>query len=156
MAAPAVTHGNTRVTLIHMARTTSWSNQFVRSDADQQGPTYAIPGVFLEFLVEQIGEVSAKSRLNSATLKLFQNDSLISTSSPMVVGGDEVDENYSPKKQRFGFERPVVSDERKACIRSHYIRGISLESGKVTINFKAGFDGRDHQIMFEFKDIPLY
>ncbi len=156
MEAPTVTHGDTTVALIHIARTTSWSNQFVSGDGDQQGPMYAIPGVYLEFLVEQIGEVSAKSRLNGARITLLQGDRPISTSSPIVVGGDEVDANYFPKKERFGFKPPAVNDERKAWIRSHYLRGISLESGKVTINFEASFPGNDHLVMFAFKDIPLY
>ena len=69
MEAPSVTHGNTRITLIHMARTTSWSNQHVHGHDEQQGPTYAIPGVFVEFLVEPIGDVPAKSGLNSSTIK---------------------------------------------------------------------------------------
>ena len=154
MEAPSITHGNTRITLIHMARTTSWSNQFVHGHDDQQGSTYAIPGVHLVFLVEPMADLSAKSGLNSSTIKLFQNGRLLSASSPVVGGGDSGIEQYALKKQRFGFKDPVVNDESKACIMWDYLRGISLESGKVTIRFKAGFEQENH--MFEFKDIPLY
>ena len=154
MEAPSITHGNTRITLLHMARTTSWSNQFVHGHDDRQGSMYAIPGVYLEFLVEPMGELSAKSGLNSSTIKLLQNGRLISASSPVIGGGDSGIEQYALKKQRFGFKRPVVNDESKARIMWDCLRGISLESGKVTIRFKAGFDQDNH--MFEFKDIPLY
>ena len=154
MAAPSITHGNTRITLIHMARTTSWSNQFVHGHDAQQGPMYAIPGVYLEFLVEPMGELSAKSGLNSSTIRLLQNGRLISASSPVIGGGDSGIEQYALKKQRFGFKRPVVNDESKARIMWDCLRGISLESGKVTIRFEAGFDQENH--MFEFKDVPLY
>jgi hypothetical protein len=154
MTAPSVSHGNARITLIHMARTTSWSNQFVHGHDDQQGRMYAIPGVYLEFLVEQVGEVPANSGLNISTMKLFQNDRLISESSPVVGGGDGGIEQYSLRKQRFGFKRPKVNDESKAYIMWDYQRGKSIESGKVTIGFRAGFDQDNH--MFEFKDIPLY
>ena len=154
MPAPSITHGNTRITLIHMARTTSWSNQHVHGHDDQQGPTYAIPGVHLVFLVEPMADLSAKSGLNSSTIKLFQNGRLLSASSPVVGGGDSGIEQYALKKERFGFKHPVVNDESKACIMWDYLRGISLESGKVTIRFEAGFEQENH--MFEFKDIPLY
>ena len=154
MAAPSITHGNTRITLIHMARISSWSNQFVHGHDDQQGPMYAIPGVYLEFLVEPIGEVPAKSGLNSSTIKLLQKGRLIPASSPVVGGGDSGIEQYYLKKQRFGFKRPVVNDPSKAYIMWDYIRGISLESGKVMISFEAGFDQDNH--LFKFRDIPLY
>jgi len=152
--APSITHGNTRITLIHMTRTTSWSNQFVHGHDDQQGPMYAIPGVYLEFLVEPMGEVSAKPGLNESTIRLFQNGRLISASSPVIGGGDSGIEQYSLRKQRFGFKRPVVNDERRTGVMWDYQRGVSLESGKVTIRFKAGFDQDNH--LFEFKDISLY
>ena len=154
MEAPSITHGNTRITLIHMARTTSWSNQFVHGHNDEQGPMYAIPGVYMEFLVEPIGDVSAKPGFNESTIKLFQNGRLISASSPVVGGGDGGIEQYSLKKEQFGFKRPVVNDERRTGVIWDYQRGISLESGKVTIRFEAGFDQDNH--VFEFKDIPLY
>ena len=154
MAAPSVTHGNTRITLIHIARTTSWSNQHVHGHEDQQGPMYAIPGVYLEFLVEPMGELPAKSGLSSSTIKLLHNGRLISAPRPVQGGGDSGVEQYCLKKQRFGFKRPVVIDQSKTYIMWDYIRGIPLESGKATIRFNASFDQDSH--LFEFKDIPLY
>jgi len=154
MAAPSVTHGNTRITLIHLARTTSWSKQFVNGHDDQQGPMYAIPGVYLEFLVERLGEVSAKPGLNNSTIKLLQNGRLISAYSPVTPGGEGGIEQYSLRSQRFGFKRPVVKDDSKTCILWDFKRGISLESGTVAIRFQAGYDQDNH--MFEFNDIPVY
>ncbi len=154
MAAPSVAHGNTRITLIHLARTTSWSNQFVHGHDDQQGPMYAIPGVYLEFLVERLDEPATKPGFNESTIKLIQNGRLISASSPVIGGGDGGIEQYSQRSQRFGFNRPVVANEDEACIMWDYQRGLFLESGTVAIRFKAGFDQDNH--MFEFNDIPLY
>ena len=154
MEIPVVTHGNTKVTLLHIARTTSWSSQFVRGDEDQQGPMYAVPGAYLEFLVERLDEPSAPPQFNESTIKLFQNGRMISTSSPVTAGGASVNENYSPSSQRFGFQPPVVENQRKALILRSYKRGIALDSGHVTIRFTAGFD--EDEYMFEFKDIPLY
>lgn len=154
MAAPSVTHGNTRITLIHLARTTSWSNQFVHGHDDQQGPVYAIPGVYLEFLVERLGEPSTQPKFNESTIKLFQNGRLISPSSPVTGGGHQGTEQYALRSQRFGFKRPMVSNESSTYMLWSFRRGLSLESGNVTIRFKAGFDQDNH--MFEFNDIPLY
>ena len=152
-AAPSVTHGNTRITLIHLARTTSWSNQFVHGHDDQKGPVYAIPGVYTEFLVERLDETSAQPKFNESTIKLYQNGTLISASSPVIGGGDSGNEQYSVEKQRFGFKRPVVNNESNAHILWDYQRGIALESGTVTICFQAGFGQENHR--FEFNDIPL-
>jgi hypothetical protein len=154
MAAPSITHGNTRITLIHMSRITSWSNQFVHGHDDQQGPVYAIPGVYLQFVVEIVDEGLIKPGFNSSTIKLYQNGRLILPSSPVIGGGENGEEQYSLKKQQFGFKRPAVNDKSKTYIMWDYARGISLESGKVMISFKAGFDQDNH--IFEFRDIPLY
>lgn len=154
MAAPSVTHGNTKITLIHLARTTSWSSQFVHGDDDQNGPMYAIPGVLLEFLVERLGEASVQPKFNESTIKLFQNGRVISPANPVTGGGDQGTEQYSQRSQRFGFKRPMVSDESSTHMLWSFKRGLSLESGTVTIRFQAGFDQENHT--FEFNDIPLY
>jgi hypothetical protein len=154
MAVPSITNGNTKITLIHLARTTSWTNQFVDAHEDQQGPMYAIPGVYLEFLVERLDHIPAKSKKNISTINLFQNGRLLSESIPVIAGGEGGIEQYSLRNQQFGFKRPVVKDESKAYILWSFKRGISIESGNVTIRFQAGFDQDNH--IFEFRDIPLY
>jgi hypothetical protein len=154
MEAPSITHGNTRITLIHMARTTSWSSQFVHGHDDQQGPVYAIPGIYLEFIVEIVDEDLIKPGFNSSTIILYQDGRLISPSSPVIGGGEHGEKQYSLRSQRFGFKRPPVKDADKAGILWSFNRGLSLGSGTVTIRFQAGFDQDSY--MFEFKDIPLY
>ena len=153
MAAPSITHGNTRITLIHMARTTSWSNQFVRGNDDREGPTYCIPGVYMEFVVEELDEVSTRCRLTGITTRLLQDGRLISPSR-VAGGGTGVNENFSRQSQRFGFKPPAVKEESKALILQDYMRGVALDSGLVTIHVNASID--DELQMFVFKDIPLY
>jgi len=154
MPAPSLTQGNTKITLIHLARTTSWSNQFVNGHENQQGPIYAIPGVYMEFLFEQVDKTSDESDRNISTVKLIQNGRVLSGSKPIIKGGDGGIEQYLLNKQRFGFKRPKISDTSKAYIMWDFQRGISLEAGKVTIQFEAGSNQETH--LFEFKDIPLY
>lgn len=151
--APSVTHGNIKITLIHLARTTSWSNEFSRGHDDRPGAMYAVPGVYMEFVVEQLDEVSTKCELTGITTKLLQNDRLISVS--MTLGVASVNANYSIQSQRFGFKPPEVKDERKALILRHYMRGVALDSGQVTIRVNASIIDDELQ-MFVFKDIPLY
>jgi hypothetical protein len=153
-AAPSVTHGNTRITLIHAARITSWSNQFVNGHDDQQGPTYAIPSIYLEFLVERLGSASAVSGLNHSTIELLQNGEPIAISSPVTGGGEYATEQYALRSQHFGFKRPAVEDKSRACILWSLHRGIILESDRATIRFKAGFGQEGYR--FVFNDVPLY
>jgi hypothetical protein len=153
MVAPSVTHGNTRITLIHLARTTSWSNESIRGHGDRQGPMYALPGVYMEFVVEQLDEVSTQCGLTGITTKLLQDGRLTSESSQVILGGASVNENYSPQSQRFGFKPPVVKNERKSLILQHHKRGVALDSGQVTIRVTAAID--DDECLFVFKDIPL-
>jgi serine/threonine protein kinase len=148
-----VTHGNTRITLIHLARTTSWSNQFVDGHEEPLGPVVAIPGVYMEFLAEYLGEAVPRPGFNESTIKLYQNGKLITASDHVVAGGDGGIKPYSKRNQQFGFNRPGVDNERSAVVLWNYKRGLSPEAGTVAIRFEAGFDQEKH--LFEFHDIPI-
>ena len=56
----SVTVGNTRVTLVNIARTVSLSNQYVHGQDGHQGRLYAIPSVYVEFLIERLGNTPIK------------------------------------------------------------------------------------------------
>jgi hypothetical protein len=150
---PSITKGNTRISLLHFGRTTSWSNEFVHG-SDAENSLYAIPGVFMEFYIERLNGESPEGGPNIYNIRLFQNGQVLPTLKSVIKGGSGANENYSEEGERYGFKRPLIKDDVKAYIISEYIRGKVLDSGNVMISLEGGFG--EEELKFVFEDISLY
>ena len=71
ISSASVTHGDIRVTLLHIARTTSISNQYVRGNKEAGGSLYPIPGVYVEFLIERLGKAPINSGPNISSIEFW-------------------------------------------------------------------------------------
>ena len=156
ISSASVTHGDTRVTLLHIARTTSISNQYVRGNKEASGSLYPIPGVYVEFLIERLGKVAIDidSGPNISSIEFWTGGKKAQSTQFVVAGGTGTVSQYKSATNQFGFDPPTVEDLDRACLRQSSQRGIILNGDKVEVRIQTGFDGKNK--WFAFKDIPLF
>ena len=131
VGAASVTHGDTRVTLLHVARTTSLTKQFVQGPDEQEGRLYAVPGVYVEFLIERTGDKQIECGPHVSSVELWQNGEKVSGIRSVVAGGVGGIRTYSSDIHYFGFEPPAVENIERTRLRYSSKRGIVLKSGEV-------------------------
>jgi len=148
-----ITQQNTRVTLLHVAKITSFSQEWIHGTKKGDGNIYAIPGVYVEFLVECLGsDEIEKINLTGAT-QFWINDEKVEKLDSVVNSGTTTVCPYSREKV-FGCTPPVVEDESRAHLIKDTRRGVVLNSTTVDIKIKTGFN--EESELFEFKNIPLF
>jgi hypothetical protein len=147
-----ITKNNTRVTLLHIARTTSFSNNFVNGAEDDTN-TYVIPGSYVVYVVECLGADKIKNTNTLAPLQLWSNGQQLTAMASVVGGGSNRKESYSPVNM-FGFDLPSVKDESRSFIRKASLRGIAINSETVDIKITAGFNRESD--LFEFNRVPIH
>ena len=148
-----ITENNTRVTLLHIARTTSFSRNFVNGAEDDDTRTYVIPGSYVVYLVECLGDDEIKNTNTLAPLQLWSNGQQLTAMASVVSGGANRKESYRPVNM-FGFDMPSVSDESRSFIRKASLRGIAINSETVDIKVTAGFNQESE--LFEFNSVPIH
>jgi len=148
-----ITQKNTLVTLLHLARTTSYSKERVLVTEEGKGQLYAIPGVYTEFLIEYLGEAPIDNLSMSSPIQFWVNGKQIIELDTVVGGGTGVAQNYN-LDEVFGFIPPVVENKDRSRLIKESTRGIILPSGKVEIRIEVGFNNEKE--WFVFKNIPVY
>ena len=151
----SVTIGDTRVTLVSIARTVSLTDQYVQDQINQQGRLYAVPSVYVEFLIERLGDTPIKTGPHDGGIEFWENGKKISEIASVINGGVGETKQYQPVEDRFGFNMPSVDNPDRTYIRSSSDRGILFTSERIEIRIRTSFDNNKLQ-WFVFENIPIY
>ena len=151
----SVTIGDTRVTLVNIARTVSLSNQYVHGQDDQQGQLYAVPSVYVEFLIERLGDTPIKTGPHDGGIEFWENGKKISALGSVINGGVGETKQYQSIESTFGFDMPKVDNPDRARIRIISERGFVFKSKRIEVRIRTSFDENELQ-WFVFENIPIY
>jgi len=151
----SVTIGDTQVTLVNVARTISLSNQYVHGQDDQQGQLYAVPSVYVEFLIEWLGDTPIKTGPHDGGIEFWENGKKISTLDSVIDGGVGETKQYQSIESTFGFDMPKVDNPDRASIRIISERGFVFKSKRIEVRIRTSFDENELQ-WFVFENIPIY
>lgn len=151
----SVTIGDIRVTLISISRTVSLTNQYVQSRNDQQGQLYAVPSVYVECLIERLGDTPTKTGPHDGGIEFWEDGKKISNIVSVVSGGVGVTKPYQPVEDMFGFDMPSVDNPDRTRVRTYSERGVVFTSKRIDIRIRTGFDENELQ-WFIFENIPIY
>lgn len=151
----SVTIDDIRVTLVNIARTVSLSDQFVHAHDDKKGQLYAIPGVYMEFLIERLGNTEISSGPHITDVQFWENGKKISAIDSVVPGGVGGIRPYQSIEGKFGFNMPSVDNPDRTRIRYESSRGIVFTSKTIEVRLRTGFDNNELQ-WFVFENIPIY
>jgi hypothetical protein len=153
IASASVTKGDIRVTLVNIARTVSLSNQYMHDNP--QGRLYAIPSVYVEFLIERLGNTPINSGPHITDIEFWENGKKISAIDSVVSGGVGGIRPYQSIESMFGFDMPSLDNPDRTRIRYESIRGIVFTSKTIEIRLQTAFDNNELK-WFVFENIPIY
>jgi hypothetical protein len=148
-----ITKNNTRVTLLHVAKTTSFPNSYVNGEDEDGTNTYVIPGSYVVYLVECLGDDEIRNTNTLSPVQLWRNGHKLTAMEPVARGGANKKESYSSANM-FGYDMPQVENESRSFIRKASLRGVAIPSETVDIKIRVGFN--QESALFEFNGVPIY
>lgn len=151
----SVTIGDIRVTLVSISRTVSLTNQYVQGRNGQEGQLYAVPSVYVECLIERLGDTPTKTGPHEGGIEFWENGKKILDIGSIVGGGVGVTKQYQPVEDMFGFDMPSVDNPDRTRVRTCSERGVVFSSKRIDIRIRTGFDENELQ-WFIFENIPIY
>ena len=149
------TIGDTRVTLVNIARTVTLSNQYVHGHDDKKGQLYAVPGVYVEFIIERLGDTPIKTGPHFGGTEFWENGKKISALGSVIHGDTGEVKQYKAFENRLGFDMPETDNPDRAYIQFISDRGIVFTSKRIEVRIQTGFDDKKPQ-WFVFENIPIY
>jgi hypothetical protein len=145
---PVQEQGNTRVTLLHFSRMTS----FLRRNHESTDSLPVTPGIEIVYLVEQLGSEPDERVHNSFPPKLLVSGERLQEVEGVVAGGESLLKSYSDTSFSYGFEMPAVAAPERARLVRNYMRGLTTDSDRVDLQIATGFG---ELLTFKFRDVPL-
>jgi hypothetical protein len=146
---PEQVQGETRLTLLEIARVTSFSSEYLVREAGEN--VRAIPGLKIVFRVERLGH-SGSNDLHEGGVSVLVEGKPLSNHPMVIAGGNSLVEPVKRQLQT-GFHVDEKGDEGSpVMLCCEYIRGLSVPAGRAQLVIRVGFD-KLHD--FKFENVPI-